>query len=131
MSRWKTFKNSIFTKEGFYAIRRRNQHTDEVGETTFVFAHTPEKHYTNCYSFFTVTPNTRDGPEIGHDFGIYTWVNSYSSACSYNSPTEWREMTDEEIDELKEKLFNFRRPYWAFPTGRESGMHYRFGYVGD
>lgn len=108
---FRKFKNRVFDKAGFYVLRFQDKesaqcagHRYEQNREVRVHAEQPRLHYSNVYSFFTTTPNTRDRVSC-HDFGIYTWVNSYS----IYGPIEWREMTEAEIEEFKKLLYEFDR----------------------
>lgn len=97
---FKKFKNHI-PPAGFYIFK------DYKGKEEKVYAQQPEYQYGNVYSIFITYPNTRK--KTGNcDFGIYRWINRYTGHTS-ETPTEWREMTEDEITEFKKELYRFDR----------------------
>lgn len=58
--------------------------------------------------FFGTTPNHRDADTI-HDLGQYFWHRPQFRSKS--DLTEWRYLDHDEVEDMKDNLFEFYRPY--------------------
>lgn len=111
MPKFKPFKgNSRPKKPGFYVLKYRE------GHETPCYIHEGEHHGGNIYSYPTTYHNDRD-KDGSADFGLYVWVNSFSSHC--HGPVEFRKMGVKEALAFSETLYMFGRPSWAHKTGRK------------